>query len=116
VPTAKWWEDWSLYTRLILIWPKELKQKDSSKIPANCSHYLEERDKNSHVYKIKKEDAPDKIEELLKESLALYEAVPPELRETQAFLNLERLIKEQTEGTEVKDEKEISSASLQNPS
>lgn len=95
---------------------KVLAQEDASLIPESGKHYLEEKDKSAHIYKIKKEEVQSKTEQLLNESLALYEAVPQNLHESQAFLNLARLLEEQLDDDIPKDAKEISSSSLQNPS
>jgi len=67
---------------------------------------------------LKKEEVPGKTEQLLKESLALYEAVPSSFRETKTFQLLSRLIEEQTgdDDNTPKEAKEIAPDSLQNPS
>ena len=99
---------------------KILSKNVPSSIPASCVHYLEEHDKNAYIYRAKKEEAPDKIEQLLAESLELYEAVPKNLRGEQAFLNLARLLEEQTETkdgeTTPVENGDIPADSMQNPS
>ncbi|MGI6097774.1 MAG: transposase [Dethiobacteria bacterium] len=99
---------------------KAMGKEDSSLIPESCSHYLEQKDKSKQIHRIQKEEIESKTEQLLKESLALHGAVPQTLQETQAFLNLTRLIEEQTEKSGKKnvprDKGKISPKSLQNPS
>ena len=95
-----------------------LKEHAENKIPETCRHYLEEKDKPNQIYRLKKEEVSAKTEQLLKESLELYETVPAELQQEEAYQSLVRLIKEQTidNGTTPKEPKEIAPASLQNPS
>jgi len=99
---------------------KALLQTDKALIPASCQHYLEEKDKSKQLYRLKKEKVDSKLEQLLNESLKLYDAVPENLQDTQAFQNLGRLLDEQTrqadKGIIPLENKEISPDSLQNPS
>ncbi len=99
---------------------KQLAKLDETLIPESCRHYLEEHDKADHIYRLKKDDVPDKLKQLLTESLELYDAVPESLQGTQAYLNLARLLAEQTTQTKTgvvpKENSEISASSLQNPS
>ncbi len=99
---------------------KQLAKLDETLIPESCWHYLEEHDKADHIYRLKKDDVPDKLKQLLTESLELYDAVPESLQGTQAYLNLARLLAEQTTQTKTcvvpKENSEISASSLQNPS
>lgn len=86
-------------------------------IPETCRHYLLEKDKADQIYRLKKEEVSAKTEQLLKESLTLYEAVPAELRHTEAFQTLSRLIEEQIgdDGNTPKEANQIAPKSLQNP-
>ena len=58
---------------------KLLKEHAEKQIPESCRHYLEEKDKANQIYRLKKEEVTGKTEQLLKESLALYEADPSSL-------------------------------------
>ena len=88
-------------------------------VPESCKHYLEEKDKADQIYRLKKEEVPQRTERLLKESLALGKAVPLKLKQTQAYSNLTRLIGDQTTAATgelvVKKAEEIAAGSLQNP-
>ncbi|MGV8149851.1 MAG: transposase [Alkaliphilus sp.] len=99
---------------------KVLLQTNTALLPSSCQHYLEEKDKSNQLYRLKKEGLKSKTEQLLGESLDLLDAVPENLQATRAFQNLIRLLDEQTrqtsEGVAPKENKEISSSSLQNPS
>jgi hypothetical protein len=96
---------------------KLLSDKAPASIPENCRHYLVEKDKANQIYRLKKEDVPSRTEQLLKESLELYRAVPPELEQDEAFKILVRLIEEQIgdDGTTPKGNGELAADSLQNP-
>jgi len=89
-------------------------------IPPSCGHYLDKDDQNKQLYRVKKEHLEDKLVELLNESLELFSAVPETFQDTEAFLNLLRLLEEQTVCSEDKrlprDKEEIPASSLQNPS
>ncbi len=95
-----------------------LKEHAENEIPETCRQYLEEKDKSNKIYHLKKEEVTVKTEQLLKESLELYEAVPAALQQKEEYHTLARLIKEQTtgDGTAPKASKEISPDSLLNPS
>ncbi len=99
---------------------KELAKHDENLIPEACRHYRKENDKAKHIYRLKKEEVGEKLEQLLAESLALFEHTPEKLHQTQAWLNLARLLGEQTnqtaEGTVPKANSELSANSMQNPS
>lgn len=101
------------------IFVKELAKADENLIPEACQHYREENDKAKHIYRLKKETVEGKIEQLIAESLALYEAAPASLCETQAYLNLVRLLGEQAKQTDAgivpKANSELSANSMQNP-
>lgn len=94
-----------------------LKRQAYDLIPETCAHYLEDKDKANQIYRLKKEDVPDKTAQLLQDSVTLYNAVPTELQNSQAFKNLARLLEEQTnDDNTLKDEKKQSASNLQNPS
>ena len=99
---------------------KQLAKLDETLIPELCRHYREEPDKADHIYRLKKEEVTGKLKQLLTESLELYDAAPESLHEVQAYLNLARLLADQTTQTEAgvvpKENSEISASSLQNPS
>ncbi len=59
---------------------KVLAKHDNSLLPESCSHYQKEKDKNDQVYRIKKEEITSKLEQLLGESLELYQAIPESLK------------------------------------
>jgi len=94
---------------------KALKDKGYA-IPTSCRHYLQEKDKNDHIYRLQKEDVPETIAKLLKESVELYKTVPAELKDSPEFENLARLIEEQTDDDHTpKDGRNQSAGGLQNP-
>lgn len=93
----------------------KLLDKGSHTIPVSCRHYLEKKDKSDHIYRVKKENVKETTTRLLRESVALYDIVPANLRDSEAFKNLARLIEEQTDDDHTpKDNR--SASSLQNPS
>jgi hypothetical protein len=98
---------------------KQLAKVDEALIPESCRHYLN-NDKNDHIYRLKKEEVAGKLKHLLTESLQLNEAVPESLQVSQAYLNLIRMLADQTTQTETgilpKENNEFSASSLQNPS
>ena len=99
---------------------KKIAKVDENLIPEACRHYREENDKAKHIYRLKKEEVEGKIEQLITESLELYDAAPESLHETQAYLNLARLLGEQTKQTDAgvvpKANSELSANGMQNPS
>lgn len=98
---------------------KQLAKVDEALIPESCRHY-QNNDKKDHIYRLKKEEVAGKLKQLLTESLQLNEAVPESLQGSQAYLNLARMLADQTTQTETgilpKENSEISASSLQNPS
>ena len=70
-------------------------------------------------YRIKREDVPAKMEEMLLDAIALLEGYPEELRNGGAFAALRRMIddqsKETKDGRALKSGKEISPESMQTP-
>ncbi len=99
---------------------KLLKEKAPDLIPLNLEHYCEKKDQANQIYRLKKDEVPAKAEQLLKETLALVEKTPPELKETQAYQNLIRLAGDQIDFTlkepRAKEANKLASDSLQNPS
>lgn len=94
-----------------------LKDEAPDVIPESCMHYLQDKDKADQIYRLKKEDVPEKTAQLLKESVELYKQVPDALKDNQAFKNLARLIEEQTDDDHSpKDDKDQSAGIMQNPS
>lgn len=91
-----------------------LAKQDEALIPESCRHYLDKQDKNDHIYRLKKEEVAGKLKQLLTESLQLYEAVPESLQGSQAYLNLARMLADQTTQTETgilpKENSEISAS------
>jgi len=67
---------------------KKIAKVDENLIPEACRHYREENDKVKHIYRLKKEEVEGKTEQLITESLELYDAAPESLHETQAYLKL----------------------------
>lgn len=89
----------------------------SNLLPQSFMHYGQEKDKADHVYRINKEEVEQKTVELLKESLELYNSTPEELKHTEEFKALERLVGEQINQDQTpKKSKDIPADSLQNPS
>ena len=71
------------------------------------------------AYRIKSEDVPSKMEEMLRDAIALLEEYPAELRCSDTFAALQRMIgdqsKETKDGKVLKPGKEISPESMQTP-
>ncbi len=85
-------------------------------LPECCGHYGQEKDKADQVYRLKKEEVEAKTKQLLTESLELYRKTPEELKQTEAYRLLERLLTEQTDDDHSpKANQEIPAKSLQNP-
>lgn len=84
-------------------------------VPEVLAHYLVEKDKADQIYRLKKEEVEERTALLLKESFLLYDSVPEELKEKEAFGNLVRLLEEQTDHFSPKNPKEIKADSMQNP-
>ncbi len=99
---------------------KQLYQYDKECIPPSCQHYLDKSDKNDQLYRLKKEHLESKLDQLLGDSLELLSAVPVGLQKQEQFLNLYRLLDDQTECSEgklvPKKKEDIAASSLQNPS
>jgi len=94
-------------------------------LPEECKVYLEEGHKNETIYQTKNSETETKLEHLLKQSKALYDAgleSGKEVTETEEFKLLKRMLGEQTkddddfDNIEPKENKDISPESLQNPS
>jgi len=88
---------------------------ENKAVPDALNHYLQEKDKSNHIYRLKKEEVEERTALLLKESFLLYDTAPEELKEKEAFKNLARLLEEQTDHLGPKDPKDIGSTSMQNP-
>lgn len=94
-------------------------------IPTECKAYLEKGNKNETIYKTRNKDTENKLEFLLKQSQLLYEVgldLGKKVTDTEEFKLLKRMLNEQTKDDNdsgqliPKDNKAISSDSLQNPS
>jgi len=109
---------------------KMLNDKFPELIPEECESYLEKDHKNETIYRTKDSEAETKIEFLLKQSKLLYDAAieaDKEVRETEEFKTLKRMLGEQTKNNdddfddikpdkiEPKENEALSSDSLQNP-
>ena len=98
----------------------QLAKLNEAFIPESCRHYRDQQDKAGHIYRLKKDDVAGKRKQLLTESLQLHEAVPESLQDSQAYLNLARMLADQATQTKTgvvpKENSEISASSLQNPS
>lgn len=99
---------------------KQLAKLGEILIPESCRHYLEQQDKTDHIYRLKKDEVDGKRKQLLTESFELYETAPTSLHDSQAYLNLARMLSDQVTLTEAgvmpKENSEILASSLQNPS
>jgi len=104
---------------------KLLDEISSDSIPKECKAYLEKGHKNETIYKTRNKDTESKLEFLLKQSKLLYEVgldMGEKVTDTEEFKLLQRMLNEQTKDDDnsdqlvPKDNKEISSDSLQNPS
>jgi hypothetical protein len=84
-------------------------------VPGELENYLQEKDKAEQVYRLKKEAVEQRTEFLLKHTLLLYDSVPEHLKDSEAYLNLTRLLDEQTDQLGPKDPRDIQSSSMQNP-
>jgi hypothetical protein len=84
-------------------------------LPEELAHYKQEKDKADQIYRLKKEKVEERTFKLLKESLLLYKQVPEELKDSEAFKNLARLLEEQTDHLGPKDPHRIKAGSMQNP-
>lgn len=95
------------------------KSEGSAKLEG-FERYTAEEDKNATIYQSKPEEVPKRLEEILKDALLLLDLLASEYAKTEEYSALSRLIAEQTEETDkgpaLKDGKEISPDSLQNPS
>ncbi len=95
--------------------------KDNNQdVPDSCEHYFQKEDKNDYIYRTKSEEVPAKLERLLQDALMLKKVMPEQLKKTKEYKNLERLLDEQTEKKEadvkLRENKDIATDSLQNPS
>ena len=112
-------------SRLELIYTTTMKMvklldKEGQDLPQSLIHYLDEDDANLMLYHRRSEEVDARLEEVLKEALYLIDNVPDSLYESLEYRLLARVINEQTtqgpDGRVLKDNKEISPNSLQNPS
>ena len=91
-------------------------------IPGDCMHYLDEDDRNNVIYRCKGTEAEGQIEKAIREGLELQKVLEETgLTDKEEYELLSRVIDDQTEMDEhgkrvVRDKREISTTSLQNPS
>ena len=104
---------------------KLLNQVAPENIPEKCAGYLKSDHKKETIYKPRDEEKESKLEFLLHQSQLLYEVgldIGKEITETEEFKLLARIIDEQIDDNDdsgfpiPKDNEDISSESLQNPS
>ena len=102
-----------------------LNQVAPENIPEKCAGYLKSGHKEETIYKPRDEEKESKLEFLLHQSQLLYEVgldIGKEVTETEEFKLLARIIDEQIDDNDnsgfpiPKDNEDISSDSLQNPS
>jgi hypothetical protein len=86
-------------------------------IPENFKPYLEEGHYNDTIYRSRDKDLNSKIKKVLKDGLRLHHLYRKnkEIKQTEEFKLLSRLLKEQTQKGSIKSSKTISPDSLQNP-
>ena len=81
--------------------------------------YAETAGQSDIGYRLKREDIPAKMEEMLQDAIVLFEEYPDEFRKSEIFTALERMINDQSKMTDdgriLKDGKEISPESMQTP-
>ena len=105
---------------------KMLDENFQELIPEHCKDYLTEDHENEIIYRTKNSEAETKLENLLTQSKELFEIgkdAGSSVTDTEEFKLLERMLKEQTkddddnsDNVEPKDNEDIASDSLQNPS
>jgi len=86
-------------------------------LPERFKPYLEEDHYNDTIYRARDKDLNSKIKKVLKDGLKLHHLYRKnkEIKQTEEFKLLSRLLKEQTRKGSIKSSKEISPDSLQNP-
>lgn len=97
-----------------------LSKLDPDSIPETCRDYLKSGNKNEVIYRTRDKEADRKTSILISHAVDLYYASDKtEVVESEVYKILKRFFEEQTEtgedGFRIKDGKEISSDSLQNP-
>lgn len=101
---------------------KSLNQLNPDFISENIKHYLDPDDYNAVIYHQKSAETDEKLKKILEESDILYSLGSTHLPEDKNFLNLERVLKEQTivengvRRLRTKEDGGMSASMLQNPS
>jgi len=86
-------------------------------LPERFKPYLDESHYNDTIYRSRDKDLNSKIKRVLKDGLRLYSLYRKnkEIKQTEEFKLLARMLKEQTRKHRIKSSKEIAPDSLQNP-
>ena len=94
-----------------------IKVIDKNILPERFKPYLEESHYNNTIYRSRDKDLNSKIKRVLKDGLKLYFLYRKnkEIKQTEEFKLLSRMLKEQTRKGRIKPSKEIAPNSLQNP-
>ena len=94
-----------------------IKVIDQNRLAENFKLYLEEDHYNDTIYHSRDKDLNSKIKKVLKDGLRFHRLYRKnkEIKQTEEFKLLSRLLKEQTQKGSIKSSKKISSDSLQNP-
>lgn len=90
---------------------------DKNILPERFKPYLDESHYNDTIYRSRDKDLNSKIKRVLKDGLRLYSLYRKnkEIKQTEEFKLLARMLKEQTRKGRIKSSKEIGPDSLQNP-
>ena len=94
-----------------------IKVIDKNILPERFKPYLEESHYNNTIYRSRDKDLNSKIKRVLKDGLKLYSLYRKnkEIKQTEEFKLLARMLKEQTQKGRIKPSLEIAPNSLQNP-
>ena len=94
-----------------------IKVIDKNILPERFKPYLEESHYNNTIYRSRDKDLNSKIKRVLKDGLKLYSLYRKnkEIKQTEEFKLLARMLKEQTRKGRIKPSLEITPNSLQNP-
>ncbi|MDD2391304.1 MAG: transposase [Desulfobacterales bacterium] len=100
---------------------KVLHQAGASQFLTGLEHYLKDEDRNEMIYHRKNEEITSRLEQVVNEAGILLSRLDESYSASPEYQLLDRVLKDQTEQTPegkivLKDKKEISPDSLQNPS
>lgn len=100
---------------------KILKKTPGQSLPEELAHYLEDEDLNRTIYHRKSEEIGTRLQQVVSEATTLLDLIGDDFLETSEYRLLKRVMDDQTfvgdDGTIIlRDKKEISTDSLQNPS